>query len=197
MPDPTSATRKALIRSGKQEFLEHGFKQASLRTICARASVTTGAFYVYFAKKDDLFRAIVEEELAEYFERYDGMMSRLAAGVADSEDNEIEFMDYLIEHRDLFQLLFERSEGSSYEGFKDDLIARFEQSYQTFLDSHAKEPVDHEVTKTLVAMKFAQYVRMLFGGYTKEEVRRITEQIQIFTGGGTEALLQTTFERPA
>ena len=38
-------TRAALMKSGKAAFLEQGFEAASLRHICAKANVTTGALY--------------------------------------------------------------------------------------------------------------------------------------------------------
>lgn len=37
--------REALLKSGKEEFLAHGFEKASLRIICKKAGLTTGAFY--------------------------------------------------------------------------------------------------------------------------------------------------------
>ena len=37
--------REALLKSGKEEFLAHGFEKASLRVICKKAGLTTGAFY--------------------------------------------------------------------------------------------------------------------------------------------------------
>ena len=58
MPDLGFDVRAALLKSGKREFLECGFEKASLRSICAGAGVTTGAFYSNFRAKDDLFGAI-------------------------------------------------------------------------------------------------------------------------------------------
>ena len=58
-------TRTALLKSGKQEFLEHGFKNASLRAICSHANVTTRAFYAHFKSKEALFAALVEADLGD------------------------------------------------------------------------------------------------------------------------------------
>ena len=189
-------TRTALIRSGKREFLEHGFKDASLRTICKHAHVTTGAFYAHFKSKEGLFADIVEADLDDYLDLYDGMLARLASKAQQADDNEVAFMEYLLDHRDLFRLLFDCSEGTHYEGFKDRLIRRFEDSYQSFFEAYAGFPVDHEVTKTIVQMKFAQFCSVLFGDYTKAEAIAITEQIQTFTRAGLGALLNTDFESP-
>ena len=42
-----SATQERILAVGKDEFLEHGFKGASLRAIVKKAGFTLGAFYGY------------------------------------------------------------------------------------------------------------------------------------------------------
>ena len=44
-------TREKLLASARQEFLEKGYTQASLRSICKNAGVTTGALYFFFQDK--------------------------------------------------------------------------------------------------------------------------------------------------
>ena len=50
-----STTLQNILEAGKEEFLEKGFKSASLRNIVKTAGVTTGAFYGYFSGKEALF----------------------------------------------------------------------------------------------------------------------------------------------
>ena len=57
-------TRKRLQECAMEEFLEKGFMKASLRSICKKAGVTTGALYFFFEDKDDLFASLVQEPLA-------------------------------------------------------------------------------------------------------------------------------------
>lgn len=45
----------------KVEFLEKGFKSASLRNIVKAVGLTTGAFYGYYKSKEELFDALVGE----------------------------------------------------------------------------------------------------------------------------------------
>ena len=47
--------------AAKAEFLEKGFKSASLRNIVKNAGVTTGAFYGYYDSIDELFEVLVDE----------------------------------------------------------------------------------------------------------------------------------------
>lgn len=56
-----SSTLKNILNCAEAEFLENGFKDASLRKIAKKSKVTTGAIYGYFKDKDDLFVSIVKE----------------------------------------------------------------------------------------------------------------------------------------
>ena len=47
-----SETQRKILEIGKREFLEKGFKDASLRKIVAEAGFTKGAFYGYYANKE-------------------------------------------------------------------------------------------------------------------------------------------------
>ena len=52
MPRMPFPVRQLILRSAKEEFLAHGFEGVSLRSICKRAGLTTGAFYNHFARKE-------------------------------------------------------------------------------------------------------------------------------------------------
>lgn len=56
-----SSTQQQFLNLGKTEFLEHGFKGASLRQIVKQAGFTLGAFYGYYQSKEELFDALVKE----------------------------------------------------------------------------------------------------------------------------------------
>ena len=56
-----TATLHLILSAAMQEFLEKGYKSASLRNIVKAAGVTTGAFYGYYDSKEDLFEALVGE----------------------------------------------------------------------------------------------------------------------------------------
>ena len=53
-------TREALLKAATEEFTEYGFEKSSLRRICTRAGVTTGALYASFKDKDDLFENVIK-----------------------------------------------------------------------------------------------------------------------------------------
>lgn len=52
-------TRDELVRVATEEFFASGYQGASLRQICARAGVTTGALYFFFKNKQDLLKSVI------------------------------------------------------------------------------------------------------------------------------------------
>ena len=54
-----AATRDELVRAATDEFFACGYSGASLRQICARAGVTTGALYFFFKNKQDLLKSVI------------------------------------------------------------------------------------------------------------------------------------------
>ncbi len=57
-----SAKRRQIIDGARTVFLTQGFDAASMNDIARAAGVSKGTLYVYFANKEELFEAIVEEE---------------------------------------------------------------------------------------------------------------------------------------
>ncbi len=184
-------TRKALLSSGRQEFLTNGFEKASLRTICKNAQVTTGAFYSCFSRKEELFSAIVEPMLKEYYLMYEGVIQSAMADIRSCEQNEMKAIDFILDHRDEFRLLFDCSAGTKYEGFRDDLMNNlFMSSYQACFDRYTGFEVNPKVVKIFVHMKFAQYMELIYGSYDMTEIRKLIRQYAAFTEAGFARLIE-------
>ena len=63
-------TQRRILEVGKKEFLEKGFKDASLNQIVAEAGFTKGAFYGYYPDKTALFEDLVGETASELLTRF-------------------------------------------------------------------------------------------------------------------------------
>lgn len=59
-PPGRSNTRQAVLDAARRAFAEHGYQQASLRTIAAEAGVDAGMVRHFFGDKAGLFRAALE-----------------------------------------------------------------------------------------------------------------------------------------
>ena len=61
--EKTAHTRARLLQSAEKIFARDGFEAAKLEEIATDAGYTRGAFYANFASKEDLFIALVGEEV--------------------------------------------------------------------------------------------------------------------------------------
>jgi AcrR family transcriptional regulator len=64
LQDRARATREAIIAGAASVFEEHGYGTASITLVAEAAAVTKGALYFHFKSKDELARAVVEEQHA-------------------------------------------------------------------------------------------------------------------------------------
>lgn len=132
-----------ILSSAKEEFLALGFEKASLKTICQKAQVTTGALYKRYSGKEDLFRAVVEETvtdlsrtLAERCEADPGTLSDEALIRAWDMDREymLWWFRYLYDRHDGFVLLLRCAEGTAYSNFQHDWVERMTQATYAYYD---------------------------------------------------------------
>ncbi|WP_375415079.1 TetR/AcrR family transcriptional regulator [uncultured Bradyrhizobium sp.] len=63
--DEDSSKRRQILDGARKLFLAMGFDGASMGEIARAAGVSKGTLYVYFADKNRLFEAIVEEEVLD------------------------------------------------------------------------------------------------------------------------------------
>ena len=57
--------RDKILEAAKQELLQYGYRDASMRRIAAQAKMTVGNLYRYFESKDQLIQAITSPALTQ------------------------------------------------------------------------------------------------------------------------------------
>lgn len=123
MNESEKTTLHSIRNAAKAEFLERGYQSASLRTIAARAGVTTGALYGYFKNKEELFDALVGEAYHHILDLYREILDRLTdlshkerrgdmAG--EIRQGMMTMQSYMYRHHDAFKLLLCCAEGTKY-----------------------------------------------------------------------------------
>ena len=168
-------TRNKLLKAARKEFIEKGYMNASLRSICKDAGVTTGALYFFFKDKDELFAEVVkapllairqalgehlEFEEKEYSEGYDEESS-------EGPDVEVsrKIVEIMFKYKDECVLLLTKSSGSSLEFAKDSFIERLEGSYRVTTDKIAEskgcKKVDDYTLHYLTHMQVESFIYLL------------------------------------
>ena len=68
-----------ILYYAKQEFMQKGFDDASMRTIAEKAGFTTGMLYSRFADKNELFSALVKEGADKLYSYFTGAQEEFAS----------------------------------------------------------------------------------------------------------------------
>ncbi len=140
MPRDKTLSHEKVKKAIKEEFLEKGFEDASIRSIGTRAGMTSAGLYRHYADKEAMFNAMVEpliENIKNWTERHIGKKNSLIDdGVPQDELFGETFVDMIKEiilpQRDEFILLMSRSGGTKYENFIHDYV---EENQKEFLDA--------------------------------------------------------------
>ena len=72
-----------IVQAAVAEFSEAGFAAAKIERIAARAGVAKGTVFVYFPSKDDLFAAVVRENIGPVFGGLDHVLSAWTGSMSD------------------------------------------------------------------------------------------------------------------
>src|ERR1700733_11288570 len=59
----TEATRRALLDAARRIFARDGFEASRIEDIASATGHTRGAFYAHFSSKEDLFFALLEQDV--------------------------------------------------------------------------------------------------------------------------------------
>lgn len=131
MGENETVTKKNILEAGKNEFLEKGFRGASLRNIVKNAGVTTGAFYGYYKSKEELFDALVGEPSEKFMGKFVEAQNTFAELPPEVQPDHmgkisgdcIDWMtDYIYDNKDAFKLILCCSAGTKYENFVHDIV---------------------------------------------------------------------------
>lgn len=127
-------SKDKILKCAKKEFLEKGYKDASLRNITKMAGVTTGAFYAHFSDKNHLFETLVSPALKESSNMQVNMMNQyndlLKRGEVDrqslwaiSDSNMKAHISYMYKYLDEFKLILMCAEGTSHANYVDEIVS--------------------------------------------------------------------------
>lgn len=120
-------TQKNLIDAATLEFAQYGFQKSSLRRICAKAGVTTGALYFFFTDKDDLFASVIapvtEGILSLMKEHYAMELTSPAQKLITDESEDVrmgnEFLEFFYGNKTLCHILLDHRDHPAVQSFFD------------------------------------------------------------------------------
>ena len=191
-------TLQNILNAGKKEFIEKGFKSASLRNIVKEAGVTTGAFYGYFSSKEALFASIVEPHATAIMGRFmkaqiefaDLPMEKQPEQMGVESEKCVNWMiDYMYEHYEEVKILICCNDGTSYESFIDRMVDVEVEStfkYIEVLKVLGKNVplIDKELCHMITSGMFNGIFEILRHDMPKEQAKVFISQLREFNMAG-------------
>lgn len=140
MPRDKSLSHEKVKRAIREEFLEKGYDDASIRSIGARAGMTSAGLYRHYPDKEAMYSAMVEpliESIKAWTKRHTEKKYDMVEGGTKNEDlfgeNFIDLIkEVILPRRDEFKLLMTRSSGTKYENFINDYV---EENQKKFMEA--------------------------------------------------------------
>ena len=189
-----------IVRAAYAEFLERGFREASLHKIAENAGVTTGAIYTRYKNKDALFVSLLrdfygemEETFAPAVREYEkarqaGTTEALLAAI-DFEERT--YFRLLTERYDDCTLFFSRSDGSSVETMLQELMERkTEQTVEFFRQVYGKAP-NADALRLLMGSQFWYFRQLLDKRLEEDAMFACLQTILDFTNAGWRQFCDT------
>lgn len=200
MGEPT--TQQKLLEAGRREFLDKGFKDASLRAIVKRAGFTLGAFYGYYESKEALFEAIVGAAAESLYRTFAKGLETFQALPEEEQPKQLntasassleEMIDLIYADFDTYKLLFFGAAGTRYEDNLQRLVdLEIDSTYQ-FIQTLGKQgfspEVDEDIIHILASAMFSGMLEMVAHDMPKDKAVRYIEQLRDFYSAGWFHLL--------
>ncbi len=203
MQENTADTRERILSAALDEFLDKGFRGASLRQIVKHAGVTTGAFYGYFSSKEALFASIVEPHAAALMGRFMEAQITFAELPREEQPNHMGeasgdyirwMVDYICHNREPVKLLFCRAEGTSYEHFIHTMVeteVEYTLKYMDVLRSlgHDVPELDPSLCHIIASGMFSGIFEVVIHDMPlKEAMKNVSQLRSFYTAGWLELM---------
>lgn len=198
MSEMEHTTLAAIHKAAKAEFLEKGFKSASLRNIVKNAGVTTGAFYGYYNSKEQLFDALVGKQYETMMNTYCKAQNDFANLPIESQPEHMddisgqcmhEMLLYAYENLEEFKLILCRSEGTKYAGMIDEMVdieTKSTHDYQNVLAELGKPSpqIDSRLEHILITGMFNAYFELIIHEMPLSDAEKYLVELREFYTAG-------------
>ncbi|HIQ62399.1 MAG TPA: TetR/AcrR family transcriptional regulator [Candidatus Avichristensenella intestinipullorum] len=141
MTEERLTTLERIHRAARAEFLEKGFRSASLRSIVKSLGMTTGAFYGYYKSKEALFEALVGEHYRYLITRFTDAQRQFAQLPCERQPEVLvelsgacmfDMLHYAYAHLEACKLILCCAEGTRFAGLIDEMVAIEEESTHAY-----------------------------------------------------------------
>lgn len=192
-----------ILECAKEEFMQKGFADASMRTIAEKAGFTTGMLYSRFADKNELFSALVKEGADKLYSYFSDVQAEFAEFPATQQVAEMQtytsskmrtVIDIIYEYFDTFKLIVCHSAGSSYDRYIDRMIEYETDSTERFMrvlqeNGTSVKTVRRDINHMLASALFNGIFEVVAHDFPKEDALEYVNAVCDFFFAGWQRLL--------
>ena len=192
-----------ILECAKEEFMQKGFADASMRTIAEKAGFTTGMLYSRFADKNELFSALVKEGADKLYSYFSDVQEEFAEFPATQQVAEMQtytsskmrtVIDIIYEYFDTFKLIVCHSAGSSYDRYIDRMIEYETDSTERFMrvlqeNGTSVKTVRRDINHMLASALFSGIFEVVAHDFPKEDALEYVNAVCDFFFAGWQRLL--------
>ena len=196
--DGNRTTLQRIHQAAKTEFLEKGYKDASLRNIVKTAGMTTGAFYGYYRSKEELFEALVGkhyDHILTCFKKAQQEFSKIPHEQQPEVMSDIsgkcmfEMLHYAYGHLEECKLILCCSEGTKFSGLIDEMVeieVEATHSYQKVLEELGRPSpkIDPVLEHILITGMFHTFFELVIHEMPLENAENYVKEMRIFYTAG-------------
>ena len=196
--DRNLTTLERIHQAAKAEFLEKGYKDASLRNIVKSVGMTTGAFYGYYKSKEELFEALTGEHykyLLDCFKKAQKDFADLPQEQQPEVLSDVsgacmfEMLHYAYEHMEECKLILCCSEGTKFSGLIDEMVeieAEATHSYQKVLEKLGRPSpkIDPALEHILITGMFHTFFELVVHEMPLNDAENYVKEMRAFYTAG-------------
>ncbi|MBE7005397.1 MAG: TetR/AcrR family transcriptional regulator [Ruminococcaceae bacterium] len=191
MSNPDKSIDPRILDAAREEFLSKPYEQVSLREICAKAGVTTGAFYNRYKNKEELFDALVAPTLelvrsfsdrteSNSYERLDANELRRMWEL--TPETQARTVNMLYDNSEGFRLLLCHAEGTRYANFLHDFVTEATARSHLFIREVYRRGmttflIEEEELHMLLTAYWSTMFEPLIHGLSREQALRHSENV--------------------
>ncbi len=198
MKGTEQTTLHLILSAAMQEFLDKGFRSASLRNIVKAAGVTTGAFYGYYKSKEELFEALVGEQYDYFMNCFCKAQQAFADLPPEEQPDRLgtisgacmnDMLLYAYSHLDEFKLILCHSEGTRFSNIVDEMVeieTKGTHDYLKVLDNLGRPspPIDERLEHILITGMFNAFFELIIHEMPLDKARHYLQEMRDFYTAG-------------
>ena len=200
MPRDKTVSHRKILAAAREEFMEYGFENASMRRIGERAGMTAAGLYRHCRDKADLFGELVSPSIRKIDDWLDAHIDRSIKTMESDEvdlwkDSEIDMMrDLIYPNMEEYRLLLTKAQGSPYENFLHELTERHQSQMLEFLPllyerGYTPKKIDPKELHLLLSAYTTAMFEPVVHGYSQEDAYRCLDTLEAFFLPGWKQLL--------